>query len=120
MDKELFELQETICKKYNAAFRDAEAGKVIGVADNIKDGLLPINGLRHPTTETTTGWFIWGGGEPSSNPRFFKPMHVEHFIKYYPHIVPYLGLAPGWRFMIDPNSNYEDVWRDESLLEAED
>ena len=28
--------------------------------------------------------------------------------------LPYLGLAPGWRFLIAPG--YEDVWYDEKLL----
>ncbi len=43
--------------------------------------------------------------------RFFVPMHVEHLEQICPLILKYLGLAPGWRFLID--EDYEDVWEDQ-------
>lgn len=43
-------------------------------------------------------------------------MHAHHLIKSNPEIVKYLGLAPSWRFQIDPNIKYEDVWQDLSLI----
>ena len=42
---------------------------------------------------------IWAGGELSSAPDFFRPLHVEHLISWAPAVLPYLGLPPGWRFL---------------------
>jgi hypothetical protein len=39
----------------------------------------------------------------------------EHVVSESAQFVAYLGLAPGWRFMIG-EGGYEDVWFDESLL----
>ena len=110
-EDEVETLQEELCKKYDAGFSKPNVEKTAGIADNLASTVTPIHGLRHPTT----GWFIWAG-EYSEAADFFKPMHLGHVLKAYPHLVPYLGLAPGWRFLIDPATGYEDIWRDTSLL----
>ena len=81
-------------------------------------GKLPINGLRHRSTEGTNGWFVWCGDELLETPDFFAPLHVEHIAEYLPLIAEYLDLPPGHRFLID-GSNFEDVWFDASLLDHE-
>ena len=48
----------------------------------------------------TSGWYVWAGEAFSDAPDFFQPMHIEHVISRCPEILPYLGLAPGWRFLI--------------------
>lgn len=45
---------------------------------------------------------------------FFQPLHRAHISELCPQVVPYLGLPPGWRFLIA--DGYEDVWFDPSLL----
>lgn len=112
--EEIYETQERLCKKYGAGYSKSNIGAMVGVADGLYD-YSPINGLRHSTTESTTGWYIWAG-EYSDEQDFFKPMHLEHLIEKYPELIPYLGLPPGWRFQIDLTNGYEDVWRDDSLL----
>lgn len=112
--QDIDEIQEQLCKKYGAGFNKPDGDGMVGIADGIHDR-SPINGLRHPVTDNTTGWYIWAG-EYSDKKNFFKPMHIEHVIELYPELIPYLGLPPGWRFLIDPANNYEDVWRDDSLL----
>ena len=62
----------------------------------------------------TSGWYIWAGEEFSKDPNFFMPLHIGHLKEWCPEIVKYLGLGPGWRFLIAPG--YEDVWEDKSLL----
>jgi len=116
-DKDFLD-QERICRKYGAAYLGLDEDKMIGVSDNLKSSAMPLNGLRHSQTDTTSGWYVWAG-EYSSKSDFFKPMHLKHFVELYPNIVPYLGLPPGWRFLIDPDQGYEDVWQDNSLLEIE-
>ena len=75
---------------------------------------MPLNGLRHPPEQGTSGWFIWEGNSLSQDADFFASMHIEHLIDECPAVLPYLGLAPGWRFQIAPG--YEDVWYDQALL----
>ena len=69
--------------------------------------------MRHPLVGDTTGWYIWVGGF-STEVDFFIPLHVKHLTELCPIVLKYLGLAPGWRFLL--TENYEDVWEDKSLL----
>jgi hypothetical protein len=62
----------------------------------------------------TTGWYIWAGEELGQADDFFEPVHVAHLVELCPAVLPYLGLSPGWRFLIA--SGHEDVWKDPSLL----
>lgn len=89
----------------------------VGIASNVKQGIRPVNGLRHPPEGDTTGWYIWAGEELSDQPDFFNPLHVEHLKQWCPEIQKYLGLPPGWRFLID--GDFVDVWYDESLLKTD-
>ncbi|TWT26560.1 hypothetical protein FQV30_07815 [Planomicrobium sp. CPCC 101110] len=110
--------QMKICKKYNAKFYEAQKELKVGIALNVKDGVLPINGMRIPPEGDTTGWYIWGGEGFSEDPDFFVPLHLTHIEEWIPGIEKYLGLAPGWRFLIA--GDYEDVWYDETLIELEE
>jgi hypothetical protein len=107
--------QQAICKKYNAPFVDSPSFLKVGITLNVKDGIQPVNGLRHPIEGDTSGWYIWAGEEFSEDPDFFIPLHIEHLPEWCPDVIKYLGLAPGWRFLIAPG--HEDVWEDKSLLE---
>jgi hypothetical protein len=85
-----------------------------GVARNVGSGLIPINGLRHLPTEDTTGWYLWAGEEFSLAPDFFEPVHVLHLAERCPAVLEFLGLAPGWRFLLA--GDYVDVWQDQTLV----
>ena len=106
--------QRRTCEKYGADFAESPQDSKVGIAANVRDGLKPINGLRHPPEGDTTGWYIWAGEDLSQDPDFFRPLHVRHLDEWCPAVKKYLGLAPGWRFLIA--NDYEDVWFDESLL----
>lgn len=106
--------QREVCDRFGAPFVESPAACRVGIALNVKSDLLPINGLRYAPEEGTTGWFIWAGEEMSEDLDFFVPLCVEHLEQWCPAILPYLGLAPGWRFLVA--GEYEDVWEDESLL----
>lgn len=91
------------------------AGSILGVARDVSNGRWPINGLRHRIDETTCGWYLWAGeGEINQDPDYFQPLHVEHLLDRCPQVLPYLGLPPGWRFLIAPG--YHDTWNDPGLL----
>ncbi|MGF7034418.1 hypothetical protein J2T17_005369 [Paenibacillus mucilaginosus] len=106
--------QRSICIKYHGEYLPPQPDDMLGIARNAKERLLPINGLRHTPETGTSGWFIWAGEEFSEDPDFFVPMHVRHIEEREPQLMKYLGLRPGWRFLIA--GDYEDVWYDETLL----
>lgn len=106
--------QRAICALHKVKFCPAPVDLKLGIAVNVQEGLLPINGLRHPPEGDTSGWFIYAGEEFSDDPNLFKPLHIKHIPDWCPQIDKYLGLPPGWRFLLA--DDYEDVWYDESLL----
>jgi hypothetical protein len=118
MSSEMFASQMAICAKYGAHFLETPCDLKIGIALNVREGSIPINGLRHVPTDDTSGWYIWSGEEPSLADDFFKPVHASHLREYCPQIMKYLGLSPGWRFLVA--GDQEDVWFDPGLLSVID
>jgi hypothetical protein len=108
--------QKIICERYGSSFFESPSFLKVGVSRNVRDGIWPINGLRHPLEGDTTGWYIWAGEEFSNEDDFFVPLHVEHLTEWCPIVLKYLGLAPGWRFLL--SNDYEDIWEDISLLDV--
>lgn len=106
--------RRAVCRRHGAGFRDTPPESIIGVADNVRAGAYPLNGLRH-AVGSTSGWFIWAGSNVASEPYFFRPLHAHHLLGRCPEVMPMLGLAEGWRFLIAPG--HEDVWYDASLLD---
>ncbi|WP_084683347.1 immunity protein Imm33 domain-containing protein [Neorhizobium vignae] len=114
MERSLSRNQVEVCLRYGVTFTPSALLSKLGISDSALQGRQPLNGLRHPPEAGTSGWFIWGGEEFSTDPGFFKPMHVSHLGERCLAVVPYLGLPPGWRFLSAPN--YEDAWFDVDLL----
>jgi hypothetical protein len=112
--EEFIRLQAKKCRKYGAEFLIADSALTVGVSADLFSGHMPLNGLRHPPAIGTTGWFLWSGIELSNDPNFFVPVHLHHLLEGKSPILPFLGLAPGWRFLTDGIS--EDVWYDKSLF----
>jgi hypothetical protein len=105
--------QCSVCKNYGTEWVPAEPNSKVGFAIQTQ-GQVPVNGLRHPSEGDTNGWYLWCGPELSSAPDFFSPLHTRHLIERCPEAMKYLGLPPGYRFLIA--GNHVDVWYDESLL----
>jgi hypothetical protein len=110
------EKQIALCSRYGAPYHPSPATQKVGIAANVRKGLLPINGLRLAPDAGTTGWFIWAGDVMSEDEDFFLPLHVTHLEDWCPQVVRFLGLPPGWRFLVA--GDYEDVWADPSLLDG--
>ena len=111
--KELEIQQREICEIYKTDFVPCEELSKVGIALGTMR-LTPINGLRHVPEGGTNGWYIWGGKELSSRPDFFDPLHVQHLSDRCPLVLRYLGLPPGYRFILA--GDYVDVWFDVALL----
>jgi len=100
------------CAKYEAPFQRCDLNLKVGISHNIDRADEPINGLRVKEENGTSGWYIWSG-EWSNDPNFFIPIHGWHLIDRLKSVLPFLGLAEGWRFLIA--NGIEDVWKDEEL-----
>jgi hypothetical protein len=107
------ETQRAFCAQYQAEYVQAPPKIKSGIALSTK-GRKPMNGLRHPQENDTTGWYIWFGDQFSEATHFFEPVHTYHIYEDYPEIVKLLGLPPGYRFLLA--DDYLDVWYDPSLL----
>ncbi|SOE36114.1 SMI1/KNR4 family protein [Delftia acidovorans] len=81
----------------------------IGIALQTR-GQQPVTGMRALPDQECAGWYIWAG-DYSSAKDFFQSVHVGHVLEFWPELLPYLALAPDYRFIID-DEGYEDVWKD--------
>src|ERR1700685_2596790 len=97
----IIEEQKNLCQKFGTVFSPPVASEKVGIALNVKEGLKPLNGLRHPPEKGTCGWYIWAGEILSQDPDFFVPLHISHLIDWCPQALKFLGLPPGWRFLTD-------------------
>lgn len=107
------EKRKRLALRYGYTPCTARDDEKVGVARNVRTGVLPINGVRCRPEKGTTGWYIWAGESMSTDPDFFVPLHVSHLSEWCPDVLPYLELPPGWRFLIAPD--YEDVWFDPEI-----
>ncbi len=107
--------RKEICKKYGVNFYPSDVNSIIGISLDVLDPKkLPINGLRYHPEKNTNGWFVWRSAEPlSKDDDYFKPFHVKHLFEICPDVLTYLGLPPGWRFLLAPN--YVDIWFDQNI-----
>ncbi|MFZ1102478.1 MAG: hypothetical protein WAN86_06490 [Hyphomicrobiaceae bacterium] len=114
MDLEDLEAQQrAIWERYGSVFVASPTDMKVGISENVRHGLVPLNGLRHSPVGDTTGWYIWCGEELSHADDFFVPLCVAHLQAWCADALPFLGLAPGWRFL--KAGDYIDVWLDREL-----
>ena len=110
--------QRAVCAEYGAAFTPVRPDYKLGISREVRDGVLPVNGVRCVPEGDTTGWYVWAGTELSTADDFFQPLHVAH-LQTLPRAIDirkFLALPPGWRFLTD--GVYEDAWFDADVLVA--
>src|SRR5688572_13784803 len=103
---ELLASQVQICERFGAKVLPTAPEAIVGIAKALGPESSPVHGLRHPPVNGTSGWYLWVG-ELSSASDFFEPTHAEHLYGRHPAVLKYLGLPPGWRFLLAPG--HEDV-----------
>lgn len=113
--KSITKNQLALCEKYGAEYLSPNLTSKLGISRGALEGILPLHGIRHMPNGGLSGWYIWSGDYSKDND-FFEALHVVHAFCEHTLFSRYLGLAPGWRFLIGENG-YEDVWFDSSLLE---
>jgi hypothetical protein len=55
---DLIKEQKQICDRFGAPYIESSLFLKVGISLNVKEGIMPINGLRHPLEGDTTGWYI--------------------------------------------------------------
>jgi hypothetical protein len=113
--EDLEQQQRSFCLERGYDYVPSDPESKVGFARQTQ-GQLPINGLRHPPQNETNGWYIWCGEKLSSEPDFFSPLHTHHLIERCPQALKFLGLPPGFRFLVA--GDYIDVWFDSSILDV--
>jgi hypothetical protein len=113
--------QIAICERYDVQHTPPRYDLKVGI--NLGGRTYPINGHREPENpayDELSGWWFWNGERdiPQDDPHFFDSLHAFHLPESCPEVLPYLGLPPGWRFLIAPG--YEDVWYDPVLLDLDE
>ena len=111
----LLAAQDHICRRFSADFLPTPLDARLCVAlESLTPG-IPLHGTRRFPDTDSCGWYIWAG-DRSDSPGFFRPLKAELLSGVVPQVLPYLGLGPGWRFLLA--TGYEDVWHDPTLLAA--
>ena len=113
--KDLEEQQLNYCKELNVECLPPSPDSRVGIALETQ-GQIPINGLRHPPEGNMSGWYLWSGEQFPSADDAFSPVHAQHLISLRPEVLKFLGLPPGYRFLLA--DDVVDVWFDPSLLEV--
>jgi hypothetical protein len=91
--------QKEVCLRVGSEFVPALPDLKVGLAIASLEN-SPIYGVRIVPEGDTTGWYIWGGPY-STDPNFFEPVHTAHLGNLCPLVGKYLGLAPGFKFIVD-------------------
>jgi len=113
--QEIEKAQAKVCGRYKCEFVASAPDSKLGIALQTL-GKLPINGLRHLPEKGTNGWYVWCGTELSQASDFFSPLHASHVGECCAEILPYLGLPPGFRFLL--GGDHVEVWFDAKLLDV--
>lgn len=107
--------QQVVCQRFKAPYVPCAPELTVGIARNVKNGVRPLNGLRLPQDEANSCWYIWAGDQLSLAPDFFVTLPVSELAQWAPLVIPYLGLPPGWRFVV--TEHHEDAWEDTELID---
>jgi len=111
---DITEEQRAVCIRVGAGYHVCDLTLKVGISQNFDPSHYPLNGFRHPLEGDTTGWYIWSGENFSDHADFFVPIHAAHLLTRAPILIKYLGLEPGWRFLVAPG--HEDMWFDKTIL----
>ena len=106
--------QLRFCVRYTTQPVASRSHERLGISRDFDPTEYPINGVRYWPESGTCGWYLWSGEELSRDLNHFVALCVSHFESRHPALSKYLGLPPGWRFLVAPG--YEDVWYDEDVL----
>jgi hypothetical protein len=108
--------RKVVCARFSAEYLPVSDEQLLAISLNVREGARPLNGVRFNPTLDQCGWFIWGGEDMHyEDDNFYNALHASHISNWCPLISKYLGLPPGWRFLV--TEDCEDVWFDPDVLD---
>jgi hypothetical protein len=113
MPETLADAQRLVCARFGCDPSLVGPQDMLGASASMSGTDLPVYGMRYLPASGTCGWYVWAG-DYSDDVHFYRPLHAGHVLEARPEIAGYLGLPPGWCFVIAPG--YEDVWQDDKYL----
>lgn len=105
----LLKLQQSVCAKHGAKFVGVHKHSMVRLALGSL-GQQPFQGLRSAPDGESSGWFLWAG-QYSTADDFFQLVSYSALFEKCPQVIKYLGLPPGYRFVVDCEG-YGEVWLD--------
>jgi hypothetical protein len=113
-DADVRRAQSALCARVGVAPVFVQGVDKLGASRSLLQAdAWPVRGLRHPPEAGTCGWYLYAY-EYSTADDFFLPQHARHVFDARPELTGYLGLPPGWGFVLAPG--YEDVFQDDRIL----
>ena len=92
MSAEVSPEQAAVCGRFGLEPVAADPAAKVGISRSVREGLVPLDGLRHPLEEGTTGLFLWAGEDLSDDPDCFGPLRVAHLADWCLKVLPHLAL----------------------------
>lgn len=111
MQEDLLRQQQKYCEAHGARLVESPGHLQVAVAQDMREGGLPISGRRSHPQGLSTGWALWTGQHRPADAARFVFMTVENLQHFCPAALKFLGFPPGWRFEITDDS--EHVWQEQ-------
>lgn len=103
--------QHRICDRFRASFTPPRPDRLTVIDEGVLEG-LPTQGVRYPSPEHMSGWWITTdkyNGDLST----LRREHTYHVTAARPDLAPYLALPYGFRF--ETSGHDADAWFDERV-----
>ncbi len=109
---ELVDAQTHICDEMSVSPLFSVTSQMVAVSDGVLLGESSIEGVRYPSPDHMSGWWITTGSY-DGNINNLKTVHMGHVIASRNDVAAFLALPYGYRFRIDGETH---VWFDDGAL----
>lgn len=107
--------QKAICDAHAVAPVFCSTNQMVAVSDGVMTGKLPIEGVRYPSPEHMSGWWITTD-DFNGNIDEIKTVHMGHIISDRPDIRCMLALPHGFRFSVGETT---EIWFDQNVANSD-
>ncbi len=100
------------CSHYDANYTPVKPDQLVVISDGICEGVNPVEGVRYPSPEHMSGWWLTTddyNGDVDS----LQKVHFHHIEEKRPDLALYMSLPFGYRFFLGGND--DSVWYDEAV-----
>lgn len=111
----LIEPQKAICDAHAVTPVFSFTNQMVAVSDGVMTGKLPIQGVRYPSPEHMSGWWITTD-DFNGNTDKINTVHMGHIISDRPDIRSLLALPHGFRFSFGETT---EIWFDQNVADSD-